>query len=1257
MSKLLDKNSINLIALNLQKPTAINLAVYGNFSQAKAHEFVVAKGNVVELFRPDETGKMISICSSSVFAVVRSLIPFRLAGGTKDYLLIGSDSGKISISEYDSDLNDWKIVHCEVFGKTGCRRIVPGQFLAADPKGRSIMIGALEKQKFVYVMNRDNANRLTVSSPQEAHKADTFVLALCGVDVGFENPCFATIEIEHNEIDINPDADVNDDVEKKLTYYELDLGLNHVVRKWSEPISRTAFMLFAIPGGDDGPSGMLITGENWVSFKHQGHDEIRTALPRRKDLPVERGVLITAGAIHKRKDSFFYLLQSEYGDLYKCTLVLDPNNNKIVQNLIVTVFDTIQPCNSLCIARSGLLFGASEFGNHVLYQFVGIGDDSTAVKSERVSDELNETLGDDAASAATVAPVFTPSKTMTNLQFADEMPSLAPITDMLIENLSNNSEDLTPQIHCLCGRGNRSSLRILRHGIAVTEMAVSELPGVPNAVWTVRASYSSPFDKYIIVSFIDATLVLSVGETVQEVTDSGFLTTTRTMQVSVMADDALVQVHKHGIRHIRTGNRISEWKTTKPIEHAATNARQVIVALAGGQLIYFELDSAGQLMEVGSSHDIRKDVSSLDLGEIPEGRIKSPFVAVGCCDDTVQVLSLDSSDLLSQRSSKSLPARPDSVCLVQMIREIDTGSGSSAGSSSKTVAAAKGSSNLYLNIGLSNGILVRVVVDPVTGSMSDAREKFLGGNKSVKLFRVGPRDNRSVLALCTRSWLLYNHQGRYHQTPLSYDSLAYASDFSSELCPDGVVAIAGDTLRIVVLNELGTLFNQTAHPLRYTPRKMCIVTGSSGVISGHASTGNSQRYLGIIETDHNEYNQQEKEQLASQSNVSDETGPTPMSTNGAEEAPEEEEFEIPLRGPVPSHQGKWASCVRIFEASSGETKDLVELAQNEAAFSICSCKFLEHSNETFVIVGTARDVTLHPMKCSAAFINVYQLIDSHLKLLHQTPVEEIPFALCEFNGRLLVGVGKCLRLYELGKRKLLRKCENKTFPTNIVKILTKGERIFVGDMAESMHFVKFKKQESSLVIFADDSQPKYVSSACVIDYSTIGAVDKFGNVSVLRLPANVNDDNYENPSGARVLWDQSVLNGAPNKLETLATYHLGETCTAISMCSLVQGGREAMIVSTVMGGIYAFMPFISREDTDFFTHLEMFMRQEKVTLCQRDHLSYRSYYQPVKHVIDGDLCELFALMPAKKQQEMAADVGRTTSEVNKKLEDIRNFLM
>ena len=185
---------------------------------------------------------------------------------------------------------------------------------------------------------------------------------------------------------------------------------------------------------------------------------------------------------------------------------------------------------------------------------------------------------------------------------------------------------------------------------------------------------------------------------------------------------------------------------------------------------------------------------------------------------------------------------------------------------------------------------------------------------------------------------------------------------------------------------------------------------------------------------------------------------------------------------------------------------------------------------------------------------------------------------------------------------------------------------------------------------------RFVTSTCVLDYDTVGGGDKFGNVWVVKLPKGVSDD-LSNATGSRLLWDQGLLNGAANKIDLVTHYHLGEAVTAISKCALVPGGREAMIVSTVMGGIYALMPFQSKEDIDFYQHLEMFMRQECPNLCQRDHLSYRSYFQPVKDTFDGDLCELYGLMPSAKQKEFADDVNRTPLEVMKKLEETRNSLI
>jgi splicing factor 3B subunit 3 len=50
---------------------------------------------------------------------------------------------------------------------------------------------------------------------------------------------------------------------------------------------------------------------------------------------------------------------------------------------------------------------------------------------------------------------------------------------------------------------------------------------------------------------------------------------------------------------------------------------------------------------------------------------------------------------------------------------------------------------------------------------------------------------------------------------------------------------------------------------------------------------------------------------------------------------------------------------------------------------------------------------------------------TQLELVHKTPMDEVPFAVAPFQGRILVGVGRMLRLYDMGRKKLLRKCENK----------------------------------------------------------------------------------------------------------------------------------------------------------------------------------------------------------------------------------------
>jgi len=154
--------------------------------------------------------------------------------------VIGSDAGRIVIAEFNVERNLFVKVHEETFGRTGVRRIVPGQYVAVDPKGRAVMIAAIEKQKFVYQLNRDNAARLTISSPLEAHKAHTVLFDLIALDVAFEHPIFASLEIDYQKADTDATGEAVKNTEKVRTVTTISGTVNGTINgAISGIISRT----------------------------------------------------------------------------------------------------------------------------------------------------------------------------------------------------------------------------------------------------------------------------------------------------------------------------------------------------------------------------------------------------------------------------------------------------------------------------------------------------------------------------------------------------------------------------------------------------------------------------------------------------------------------------------------------------------------------------------------------------------------------------------------------------------------------------------------------------------------------------------------------------------------------------------------------------------------------------------------------------------------------------------------------------------
>jgi splicing factor 3B subunit 3 len=194
---------------------------------------------------------------------------------------------------------------------------------------------------------------------------------IVGLNVGFENPLFASLEVDYSDSDADPSGDAYRNIEKKLIFYELDLGLNHVVRKWSEVVDPTANHLIAVPGGAEGPSGVVVCSEGKLTWYHEEYESVSIQIPVRKnplfpDAASSNDSLVVCSIVHKLKSNFFILIQTENGDVFKVTMDYETRGDGVidcVSNIRLKYFETLPVAKSICLLKAGFLFLASEVGN------------------------------------------------------------------------------------------------------------------------------------------------------------------------------------------------------------------------------------------------------------------------------------------------------------------------------------------------------------------------------------------------------------------------------------------------------------------------------------------------------------------------------------------------------------------------------------------------------------------------------------------------------------------------------------------------------------------------------------------------------------------------------------------------------------------------------------------------------------------------------------------------------------------------------
>lgn len=178
------------------------------------------------------------------------------------------------------------------------------------------------------------------------------------------------------------------------------------------------------------------------------------------------------------------------------------------------------------------------------------------------------------------------------LEVIDEFPNLGPITDFCVADLDKQGQ--TQLITC-SGVAKDSSLRIIRNGVGLNELAAIEISGV-KGVWALRPSFNDKHDDMLIISFVNQTRLLQLrGNAMTQLNHhSGIDLNSRTLVAANVLGDMVIQVTDCSVRLMDangSGHLLDEWipQERTQITVASVNPTQCVVSIGYGRLIALQI--------------------------------------------------------------------------------------------------------------------------------------------------------------------------------------------------------------------------------------------------------------------------------------------------------------------------------------------------------------------------------------------------------------------------------------------------------------------------------------------------------------------------------------------------------------------------------------------------------------------------------------------------------------------------------------------
>ncbi|QLQ82650.1 hypothetical protein HG537_0H04130 [Torulaspora globosa] len=1287
---LVQESELYLYHLTLKRQSNYVYSCIGHFIEVensdkskrpKDLQLCVATETHVELYDV-AGGDLLPLVEIPVFATIMGMESFHVENVRQSFLAMVSDSGNLTVAKFNRRSNSEIYLETLVnypMTRSQIRRMSPASYLKVDTFGRCILVSAVEKNKLCFVVNETGDGSVMIQSPLEVVRPDFLTLDLVSCDVQYDNPCFASIEVDIL-------ANKND---HHLVFYVLDLGLNHVVKKADYVINGEANFLMGLPvlskyninctgekdTHDEINPFVLIGFQGYLLVKDMsGLFSLKVQIPRRTEESSEK-ISIISSAIQILKKSFFILLQSNFGDLYRLTI--EPNEEDRNRPVVsISYFDTIFQAEKLHIFRNGYLFANSELNDNYLFQFDSLGDDNTEILSSR---DPKEQL------------FFKPSKTLKNISIVSHRKNLNPLlTTQVIK-----ANPLT------IAAGTTSTTRLLSNGVNFEEQISSPLPPGARDLWTIKPS-GQPFHKLLFLGFLKSTMVLRIEEgSIEELnlSQNPFkLNGDRTVLVATMGYRSTIQVCENELRQIVPGgdgmNQFSlklEWFPPAGIRviTATSTETQLCLGLSNNELVYFEIsEQTDTLHESQNRIEIEEPISIVAMSTSR----RSDFLAVGTKDSTVKIVSLkmsDTEDFMEVVSIQTLLAAVNSMKLIE-------------------------NKDLELHIGLQNGVYYRSKINKRDGQIYDVRTKFIGpmpiglsSLKSTSLSLASDKEDveeenaegketsagdkcHCVVLHCTKTWISYTKDELLNIRPVLFSGLSGLSTLCEFVAEETSINVC------CAISSSGSLVIGRLTDFVCRQKWFQITDNTLEKISGketdkeNDSSKDAERVEGHEKEENEDEEEEEEESVTLQWHAYDRSKLLAF--------PEDRALLLQLESSS-THDGARVSISKNQQRyQSAQGRETFKTLPN---INVVTASLVKFTSNVDHLVISSRDGVLHTFEI---VLNKGKC-QFNLRMIHQTAIEDKVSAMIPFTDKLLVPIFGNLILFGLGKKQLLKQSISETTPsmTKVTALANWGnERIAVGDSRESVTLFVFDKTKKSFVPIADDTIKRHTTSLAFLDPSTVLGGDKFGNIWTLRL-----NKEYESmistslpPVIERMQQLPSLKRKSPNimecpfKLTQTNMFYINDIPMDFHVLQSTQmSDRPSIIYSGLQGTIGCLIPLLSKAeitklkaietimseaDDKFYMKHEMEKRASEVpaaaedteigaslashngipegsySIVGREQSRYRGYYAPVRNVIDGDLCERFLNLLPTEQSFLCAELKTLQPDtVIRSLNDVR----